>query len=82
MSNQAIVKVQKGAGKIPERSTLNTTVAVEHLPDIERQIRFIKERARAICITLTFNRVPGQIVIDMVLFVVLYMNAFPPVLRN
>jgi hypothetical protein len=44
---------------------LNTTAASEHVPDIERQIRLIKERARVIRSTLSFKIIPGRMVIKM-----------------
>ena len=45
------------------RSTLNTTAADEYVPEIERYIRVIKERARAIWSTLLINKIPGWIII-------------------
>ena len=54
---------------IPGRSTLNTTAAGEHVPEIEQQIRVIKERARDIWSTLLFNKFPGRIIIEIILFV-------------
>ena len=64
---------------IPGRSTLNTTAAAESVPEIERQIIMIKKRARAICSTLPFNKIPECIVIEMILFMVMWMNDFLPV---
>jgi hypothetical protein len=58
--------------------TLNTTVASEHVPEIERQIRVIKEKARAIWSTLPFTKVPNRIIVELINFVVLWLNAFPP----
>jgi hypothetical protein len=58
--------------------TLNTTAASEHVPEIERQIRVIKERARAIWSTLPFNRVPNRMIVELINFVVLWLNDFPP----
>ena len=60
-------------------STLNTTAAAEHVPEIEQQIRVIKERKRAMWSTLPFNKIPGRISIEMILFVVMWLNAFPPI---
>ena len=56
---------------LPGRSTLNTTTADEHFIEIERQVRVIKEHARAILCTIPFNKFPGNIVIEIILFVVL-----------
>jgi hypothetical protein len=59
-------------------TVLNTTAASEHVPDIERQIRVIKERARAIVSTLPFKNLPSRMIIQLIHFVVLWLNAFPP----
>jgi acetolactate synthase regulatory subunit len=58
--------------------TLNTTAASEHVPDIERQIRVIKEHMRAIRSTLQFKRLPSRVIIEMMQYVVLWLNAPPP----
>jgi hypothetical protein len=60
------------------RVNLNTTAASEHVPDIERQIRLIKERARALRSTLPFKIIPGRMIIEMLANVVLWINEFPP----
>jgi hypothetical protein len=57
---------------------LNTTAASEHVPEIERQLRGIKERARAIVSTLPFKNLPSRMIIELIHFVVLLFNAFPP----
>jgi hypothetical protein len=57
---------------------LNTTTASEHVPDIERHIRIIKEWARALRSTLPFKLIPGRMIIEMMAHVVLWLNAFPP----
>ena len=59
-------------------STVNDTAASEHVPEIEQQIRVTKEHARAIWITLPFNKVPGHIVINMILLVVMWLNFSVP----
>jgi hypothetical protein len=62
---------------IPELK-LNTTATSEHVPDIERQIRVIKERMRAIKSTLPFKRLPAHVVIEMMQYAVLWLNGPPP----
>jgi hypothetical protein len=57
---------------------LNTTATSEHVPEIERKIRVVKERARAIWSTLPFNAIPNRMIVELVNFVVLWLNAFPP----
>ena len=56
---------------------VNTTAAREHGSNIERQIRVIKERSRAVVSTLPFSHLHKQIVIHLVYFAVLWLNAFP-----
>jgi hypothetical protein len=57
---------------------LNTTATSEHVPDIEWQIRLIKERTRVFRSTLPFKNVPCRVIIEMLANVVVWINAFPP----
>jgi hypothetical protein len=50
----------------------------EHVPYIERQIRVLKERARAVGITLPFKVIQGPMIIEMFANLVLWINMFPP----
>ena len=56
---------------------LNTTARDEHVGDIERYIRTVKERVRAIYNMLPFQRVPARLVIEMTKYSVFWLNAFP-----
>jgi hypothetical protein len=56
---------------------LKTTAASEHVPDVERQIRVLKERSRAIRRTLPFNAIPGRIIIELVYYAAFWLNDFP-----
>ena len=56
---------------------LNTTVRDEHVGDIERFIRAIKERMRATYNTLPFKNMPPPLVIEMAKSAVFWLNAFP-----
>ena len=51
--------------------------AKEHVPEVERKIRLIKERGRGILNTLPFKRMPRLMLIELVYHVVLWLNAFP-----
>jgi hypothetical protein len=64
-------------GDLPELN-LNTTAASEHVPDVERQIRVLKERSRAIRSTLPFKAIPRRIIIELVYYAAFWLNAFPP----
>lgn len=56
---------------------VNTTSAGEHVGDIERHIRTIKERARGILRTLPYKRMSAQMVVELVYFCVMWLNAIP-----
>jgi hypothetical protein len=58
--------------------TLNTAAADEHVPGIERQMCTMKERARDIRSTLPFKCLPARMIIELVHFSTLWLNAFPP----
>jgi hypothetical protein len=62
---------------LPELN-LNTTAASDHVPDVERQMRVLKERSRAILSTLPFQAIPGRIIIELVYYAAFWLNAFPP----
>jgi hypothetical protein len=57
--------------------TLNTVAAGEHVPEIERHIRTIKERVRCVYATLPFTRIPRRMLIELVNFSVFWLNSFP-----
>lgn len=59
------------------RIVINTTAANEHVGEIERRIRIIKERARGFLATLPFKRLPKRIVIELLHFVTMWLNSFP-----
>ncbi|KAL7460774.1 hypothetical protein ACHAXS_001215, partial [Conticribra weissflogii] len=56
---------------------VNTTSAGEHVGDIERHIRTIKERARGIMCTLPYKRMLARMVVELVYFCVMWLNAVP-----
>ena len=57
--------------------TLNDTSRDEHVGDIERFIRTIKERMRAIYNTLPFEKVPARLTIEMAKASVFWLNSLP-----
>ena len=57
---------------------LNTASASEHVPEIERHHRVIKEQARACCHSLPFKMIPKIMITEMIYNCVLWINAFPP----
>ena len=56
---------------------INNTVAREHVGEIERSHRTLKEREGCVVSELPYNTLPMQMVIHLVYFVVLWLNAFP-----
>ena len=59
------------------QATLNTTAAAEHVGDIERRIRVVKERCRGIICTLPYTSMPRIMLIHLLHHVVLWLNNFP-----
>lgn len=56
---------------------LNTTARDEHVGDVERFIRTVKERMRAMYNTLPFLHIPPRLIIEMAKHAVFWLNAFP-----
>ena len=57
---------------------LNPTSREEHVGDIERYIRTVKERMRCSYNTVPFARVPPRMVVELASREVFWLNAFPP----
>jgi hypothetical protein len=54
-------------GDIAEaQAQLNTTAEDEHVPEVERYIRTIKERTRAVYNTSPFKKMPGMMIVEVV----------------
>jgi hypothetical protein len=57
---------------------INCTAAREHVTDIERSIRTVKERSRSVVSELPYaDCMPDQMVIHLMYFVCMWINAFP-----
>ena len=59
------------------KTVVNTTSAREHVAEIDRGIRTVKERARAVVSTLPFDVLPKLIIVNVIKFGVFWINAFP-----
>jgi hypothetical protein len=57
--------------------TLNTVANDEHVPEVERYIRTIKDRTRSTYNSLPFNRMPARMIVEMVSHSVFWLNSFP-----
>jgi hypothetical protein len=55
---------------------VNTTVAKEHVPEVERHIRLIKEWGRGILNTCPFKKMPQVMLIELIYHVVCWLNIF------
>jgi hypothetical protein len=62
---------------MPCGPTINLASDNEHVPEIERKIRVMKERTRALRHSLPFNRLPRMMTIHRVLNVVKLLTYFP-----
>jgi hypothetical protein len=58
---------------------LNIPAFSEHVGDIERRIRVVKERARGLVCTLPYPRLPQQMLIHLIHFVTMWHKNFPTI---
>jgi hypothetical protein len=63
---------------LPGGPRLNLASSNEHVPEIERRIRVVKERSRAARHSLPFQRVPTIMTIHIVFHAVKLLNFLPP----
>jgi hypothetical protein len=56
---------------------LNATSRDEHVPEIERYNRTIKDRVRSAFNMLPFKKMPTQMLVELVKAMVFWLNAFP-----
>ena len=65
-------------GELSELETaLSTTACNEHVGDIERYIRMIKEQMRANYNTLPYQNIPPRLIIEMAKHALFWLNSFP-----
>jgi hypothetical protein len=57
--------------------TVNVVAKDEHVPEVERQNRVIKERARAVIQTLPYKKIPRKIRVALIHYVVFWLNNLP-----
>ncbi len=62
---------------LPTSPRLDWAAALQHCGFIECNIRFLKEKICSLCHSLSFERVPGIMVVHMVLHIVKFVNGFP-----
>jgi hypothetical protein len=62
---------------LPGKPRLNVSAANEHQPDVERKIRVLKERVRALRASLPYTKLPPVMLVHMILHVTKMLNNFP-----
>ena len=55
----------------------NICAANEHIPEVERSIRYIKERVQAAYNSLPIKKYPARMIIEMVYNTIYWLNAVP-----
>jgi hypothetical protein len=55
---------------------VNITSRNEHVPEIERHIRTLKERARAVLTTLPFKKIPSRMLAELIYSCTFWLNSF------
>ena len=63
---------------IPEEVNINTTVTNKRVSDIELKNSVVQECTRALIRNFPFKKIPGQIIIELNRFVVIWLNQEPP----
>ena len=58
-------------------ANLDCAAVGAHVPEIERQIRTIKERCRCVYGLIPYNRIPKLMVRELVYWSVMWLNSFP-----
>jgi hypothetical protein len=61
----------------PYHITLSTCDADRHVETVERQIRFLKERIRAVWLMMPYKKIPKRFTIEMVHKVTMLINSLP-----
>ena len=70
------MEFEKLKDKLPN-VTLNTTAVQEHVGEIERKIRVVKERARSTMSILPYKLLSKLVIVELMYFCVMWMNSFP-----
>ena len=62
--------------------TMNVCSEAEHIGDIKRLNRTVKERARGVATHLPYKKLPGRMVIELVHLCAFWLNMFPPGMKT
>ena len=58
---------------------MNVVSEDEHVPEVERYIRTVKERVRGAQTTLPFPKLPGRMTVELVASCIFWLNVFPKI---
>ncbi len=75
--DQEFASISNLAVALPTKPSLDWAAALQHCGLVEQNIHFLKEKTCSIRHSLPFERVPGIMVIWMVLHIVKIVNGFP-----
>ena len=70
------MEFDKFVPEIPD-VVVNTSAASEHVAEVERQIRVVKERCQACLAVMPFKKIPNIMTMNLVHFCVFWLNATP-----
>ena len=56
---------------------VNIVAAREHMGEVERTVRTVKESGRGIFNTISYSYLPSQIIIHLLYFILMWLNALP-----
>ena len=71
------IKFEPVKDPLLNKVVVNTSAAKEHVAEIKRCIRTVKEKCRCTVSTLPFEILPKLVVINIVYHEVMWVNAFP-----
>jgi hypothetical protein len=77
LADEEFAPLQSLIASIPGGPILNLAATNEHVPEIERRIRVVKERCRATRHSLPFQRLPKLLTTHIVLNSIKLLNFFP-----
>jgi hypothetical protein len=68
--------IRKDLGEI--NVIANITARDEHVPEVERVIRTLKERVRSTLTVMPFKRIPNQMIVEFIYGCIFWLTSFPP----
>ena len=69
--------LEKLMQELPKVPTLDLAAKEEHVGDVERNTRYLKEKCRQLRHTLPFSQIPDVIIVRIVQVCTMTLNMFP-----